>query len=83
MTTGVQALSATISHAVTQVVEQALGKVNKETTPVFPGKALVEAVEASVQDEVSVLTQGTATNFTAQLLALPFNCEPFASISWL
>ena len=59
MTVDVQALSATISLAVTQAVEQTLGKVHKAPTPVIP-EEVVEAVESSVQDEVSVLTQGTA-----------------------
>ena len=80
MTVDVQALSATISLAVTQAVEQALGKVHKAPTPVIP-EVVVEAVESSVQDEVSVLTQGTATEFTAQPLSLPSNSEPFASIA--
>ena len=77
MTVDVQALSATISLAATQAVQQALGQV-KEPTPVT-----TEVVEASVQDEVSVLTEGTATNskFTAQPLSLPANREPFASIA--
>ena len=77
MTVDVQALSATISLAVTQAVQQALGQV-KAPTPVT-----AEVVEASVQDEVSVLTEGTATNskFTAQPLSLPANREPFASIA--
>ena len=77
MTVDVQALSATISLAVTQAVQQALGQV-KAPTPVTK-----EVVEASVQDEVSLLTEGTATNskFTAQPLSLPANREPFASIA--
>jgi len=77
----VQALSATISLAVTQAVEQALGKVHKAPTPVIPEKEVVEAVESSVQDKVSVLTQGTATEFTQQPLSLSSNSEPFASIA--
>ncbi|XP_068749266.1 uncharacterized protein [Montipora capricornis] len=52
MTVDVQALSATISLAVTQAFQQALGQV-KAPTPVT-----TEVVEASVQDEVSVLTEG-------------------------
>ena len=78
MTVDVQALSATISLAVTQAVQQALGQVNKAPTPVATEK---ELVEASVQDEVSLLTEGTATKFTAQPLLLPSNREPFASIA--
>ena len=78
MTVDVQALSATISLAVTQAVEQALRQVNKAPTPVVIEK---ELVEASVQDEVSVLTEGTGTQFTAQPLALQSNSEPFASIA--
>jgi len=65
MMVDVQALSTTISLAVTQAVEQALGKVHKAPTLVIPEKEVVKAVESSVQDEVSVLTQGTATEFTA------------------
>ena len=70
MTVDVQALSATISLAVTQAVQQALGQV-KAPTPVT-----TEVVEASVQDEVSVLTEGTATNskFTAQPLSFRKSC---------
>jgi len=78
MTVDVQALSETISLALTQAVHQALGQVNKTPTPVATEK---ELVEASVQDEVSVLTEGTATTFTAQPLSLPSNKEPFASIA--
>ena len=65
MTVDVQALSATISLAVTQAVQQALGQVNQAPTPVTS-----EVVEALVQDEVSMLTEGTAINseFSAQLL---------------
>ena len=78
MTVDVQALSATISLAVTQAVQQSLGQVTKTPTPVAAG---TELVEATVQDEVSVLTEGTATEFTAQPLSLPSNGEPFASIA--
>ena len=65
MTVDVQALCATISLAVTQAVQQALGQVNQAPTPVTS-----EVVEASVHDEVSMLTEGTAINseFSAQLL---------------
>ena len=78
MTVDVQALSATISLAVTQAVQQVLGQVNQAPTPVT-----TEVVEASVQDEVSVLTESTATNskFSAQPLSLPANMKPFASIA--
>ena len=80
MTVDVQALSATISLAVSQAVQQALGKVSNTPTPVATE---TELVEASVQDEVSALTEVTATNskFTAQPLPLPGNREPFASIA--
>jgi len=78
MTVDVQALSATISLAVTQAVQQALGQVNKAPTPVATEK---ELGEASVQDEVSVLTECTATTFPTQPLSLPSNREPFASIA--
>ena len=43
MTVDVQALSATISLAVTQAVEQALGQVNKTPAPVATEKELVDA----------------------------------------
>ena len=55
MTVDVQALFATISLAVIQAVQQALGQGNKAPTPVN-----TEVVEASVQDEVSVITEGRA-----------------------
>ena len=78
MTVDVQALSATISLAVTQAVKQALGQVNQTPPPLT-----TEDVEASVQDEVSVITESTAANsqFTAQPLSLPANREPFPSIA--
>lgn len=78
MTVDVQALSATISLAVTQAVQQALGQVNQAPPPLT-----TEDVEASVQDEVSVITESTAANsqFTAQPLSLPANREPFPSIA--
>lgn len=77
MMVDIQSLSATISLALTQAVQHALGQVNQAPTPVT-----TEVVEASVQDEVSMLTEGTATNskFSAQPLLLPANREPFASI---
>ena len=55
MTVDVQALFATISLAVIQAVQQALGQGNKAPTPVN-----TEVVEALVQDEVSVITEGRA-----------------------
>ena len=78
MTVDVQALSATISLTVTQAVQQAMGQATKALTPVATEN---ELVTATVQDEVSVLTEGTATEFTAQPLPLPSNREPFASIT--
>ena len=77
MTVDVQALSATLSLAVTQAVQLTLGQVNQAPPPLS-----TEVVEASVQDEVSVITEGAPINsqFTAQLLSLPANREPFASI---
>ena len=78
MTVDVQALSATISLAVTQAVQQAMGQATKAPTPVATESKL--SVTASVEDEVSMLTEGTTTEFTAQPLPLPSNREPFASI---
>jgi len=74
----VPALSTTISLTVTQAVQQALGQVNKAPTPLT-----TKVVEASVQDKVSVITEGTATSskFTTQPLSLPANREPFTSIA--
>ena len=68
MTVDVQALSATISLAVTQAVKQAMGQATKAPTPVTTESEL--SVTSSVQDEVSVLIEGTATEFTAQPLPL-------------
>ena len=65
MMVDVQALSAMISLAVTQAVQQALGQATKGPTPVATEN---EPVTATVQDEVSMLTEGTATEFTAQPL---------------
>ena len=78
MMVDMQALSATISLAANQAVQQALGQVNHAPPPLT-----TEVAEAAVQDDVSVLTEGTATNslFTAQTLSLPANREPFASIA--
>lgn len=78
MTVDVQALSATLSLAVTQAVQLALEQVNQAPPPLS-----TEVVEASVQDEVSMITEGAAINsqFTAQLLSLPAIREPFASIA--
>ena len=59
MTVDVHALSPTISLAVTQAVQQALGQVNKAPASVATEN---ELVEASVQEEVSALTEGTGTN---------------------
>ena len=71
MTVDVQALSATISLAVTQAVQQAMGQPTKAPTPVATESEL--SVTASVEDEVSMLTEGTTTEFTAQPLPLPSN----------
>ena len=56
-----------------------MGQATKAPTPVATESEL--SVTASVQDEVSVLTEATATEFTAQPLPLPANREPFASIA--
>ena len=45
------------------------------------GRYRERACRGGVQDEVSVLTEGSATQFTAQPLSLPSNSEPFASIA--
>ena len=61
----VQALSTTVSLTVTPAVREALGQVS---SPVTTENELVEAL---VQEEIYVLTEGTATMFMAQPLALP------------
>ncbi|XP_015748578.1 PREDICTED: uncharacterized protein LOC107328350 isoform X2 [Acropora digitifera] len=54
MMVDMQALSATISLAANQAVQQALGQVNHAPPPLT-----TEVAEAAVQDDVSVLTEGT------------------------
>ena len=61
----VQALSTTVSLTVTPAAWEALGQVS---SPVTTENELVEAL---VQEEIYVLTEGTATMFMAQPLALP------------
>lgn len=82
MTVDVQSLSAIVSLAVTQAVQQAFGQVNKTPTPIATEN---ELVEASVQDEVSALTEGTATNskFTAQRFRCQLIENPSQVSQWL
>lgn len=69
MIVDVQALSTTISLTVTQAVQEALGQVNRAPTPVATENELVVAL---LQEEISVLTEGTATMFmfTATCIAI-------------
>lgn len=57
MIVDLQALSAMISLAVTQAVQLALGQFNK-APPAAPDATVNELGEASIQEEVSVLTEG-------------------------
>ena len=66
MTVDVQALSTTISLAVTQVVQQVLGQVNKPPTLVATEKKLVDE---SVQDEFPF---SSTVFFIGKILIYPY-----------
>ena len=80
MLVDVQALSATISVAVSQAVQKALEQVPQALQPT--GKAPEPEVEAAVDEDVSSLTvQGTAQGLATKPFPMPSSKQPFSSIA--
>ena len=80
MMVDVQALSATISVAVSQAVQKALEQVPQALQP--SEKAPEPEVQAAVDEDVSSLTvQGTAQGLATTPFPMPSSKQPFSSIA--
>ena len=79
MTVDVNALTSSISLAVTEAVQRAFEKIPQ--TQVDKCQDKPTGVEAVVDEEVSLLTESTPPSTSSNPLPLPSNRKPFASIA--
>ena len=79
MTEDVNALTSSISLAVTEAVQRAFEKIPQ--TQVDKCQDKPTGVEAVVDEEVSLLTESTPPSTSSNPLPLPGNKKPFASIA--
>ena len=79
MMVDVQALTTTISVAVSQAVKQAFEQAPQAQVQNTQGHA--REVEAVVEEEISTLARGTATSITSTSPHMPSSKQPFASIA--
>ena len=79
MTEDVNALTSSVSLAVTEAVQRAFEKIPQKQVDKCQHKPT--GVEAVVDEEVSLLTESTPPSTSSNPLPLPGNEKPFASIA--